>query len=255
MTRPLTRTNFNSSKLICILTDLSILEAAESGSAFAEKLGLWVGFADAITLCSAQSPNSERAQSGVPTISKSAVGEEFARVRANLVQSIIQSTATKGVRTRIARPSPKPGMSVEDAIAYGPYRRYHLAHQRDMELSVRPLRAKLREALTVASPALKQLAAIDSAYDGILSDRESKLFSTLPSLLEKRFAQLLAAHQQSPLDARKADTPDVWMKPGGWLARFCAELETVLLAELDVRLQPAVGLMEALNNEIENKNE
>jgi len=39
------------------------------------------------------------------------------------------------------------------------------------------------------------------------------------------------------------------MNEGAWLARFCHELEAVLLAELDVRLQPTVGLIEALQNE------
>ena len=38
------------------------------------------------------------------------------------------------------------------------------------------------------------------------------------------------------------------MKQGAWLSRFCNELQTVLLAELDVRLQPTVGLIEALHN-------
>ena len=35
--------------------------------------------------------------------------------------------------------------------------------------------------------------------------------------------------------------------------RFRSELQTVLLAELDARLQPTLGLMEALHNEL-NKN-
>jgi hypothetical protein len=39
------------------------------------------------------------------------------------------------------------------------------------------------------------------------------------------------------------------------LANFCRELQGVLLAELDLRLQPAVGLIEALSNEVSKKNE
>ena len=40
------------------------------------------------------------------------------------------------------------------------------------------------------------------------------------------------------------------MKDGAWLARFCHELQTVLLAELDLRLQPTLGLLEAYQKEI-----
>jgi hypothetical protein len=111
----------------------------------------------------------------------------------------------------------------------------------------------MRGVLANASPALKQLAELDAAFDGILSERESKLLASLPSLLEKRFKQLLKAHQLAQVGNQAADTPDLWMKPGGWLARFCGELQVVLVAELDVRLQPAQGLLEALNSEIEEQ--
>jgi len=40
-----------------------------------------------------------------------------------------------------------------------------------------------------------------------------------------------------------------WMQPGGWLARFCAEMQRVLLAELDLRLMPVAGLAAALDKE------
>lgn len=135
------------------------------------------------------------------------------------------------------------------APTYEPYRRYYLAHQHDMELKVRPLRTKVRNVLAKASPALKQLADLDAALDAILCERESKLLSTVPALLEQRFKQLFKEHQQRLADSEQTDHSEFWMKPGGWLARFCHELQTVLIAELDVRLQPTVGLIETLNNE------
>jgi hypothetical protein len=38
------------------------------------------------------------------------------------------------------------------------------------------------------------------------------------------------------------------MQPGGWLAAFGQELQEALLAELDARLQPVTGLIEAIRN-------
>jgi hypothetical protein len=239
MARTLTRTNFNSSRLIRLLADLALMDRAGFGSAFAEKLGLWMGFTDAIILRTAHDMGPQ-ILSDLPSVqscaARDAIAEEFTRIRTSLKKGITNSHSTNGARTRIALPSPKAGMSFDDAIAYEPYRQYHLAHQRDMELQVRSLRTKVRGVLANTSPALKQLAELDAAFDGILTEHESKLLTTLPSLLEKRFKQLLKAHQMAQVGNQIADTPDLWMKPGGWLERFCGELQAVLLAELDTRL-------------------
>jgi hypothetical protein len=175
--------------------------------------------------------------------------ETFATARANLERAITQSGAPGTGRVRAELSLPKLDTPVDDAKAYVPFRRYHQAHQRDMENNVRSLRAKVRDGVAGASPKLRQLAALDSAFDGILCEREAKLLSTIPSLLEKRFNHLRKAHLLTqPTD----DNPDLWMKPGAWLARFCTELQAVLLAELDLRLQPAVGLLEAFHHEKTN---
>lgn len=227
------RTHFHSSKLVRILSDLAVVEPVESGGAFAEKLGQWVDIAGAITLRAAQAANPPATPSGAPSVASVAMGEEFARMRATLENSIA-----------------KRGLPSAVATTYEPYRRYYLAHQRDMDLNVGQVRAKVRDRLVKAAPALKQLADLDAALDAILADRESKLFAKVPWLLERRFEQLLEGHQQRLLGTQQADNPDGWMKPGAWLARFCHELQMVLLAELDIRLQPTLGLIEAFNNEI-----
>ena len=248
MTRTLTRTNFHSSQLIRTLADLAVLETGGPAVAFAEKLGLWIDFADAIALsgvhgASTASPPVAR------TVLAAPLAEEFARTRASLENTIAKTSAPTAGRTRAELTMPKLEEPIDDAKAYAPFRRYHQAHQRDMESSVRTLRAKVRDGVAKASPSLKQLAALDAAFDGILCEREAKLLSSIPALLEKRFNHLRKAHLQTRLDHQPIDGPDLWMKPGAWLARFCGELQAVLLAELDLRLQPAVGLLEAFQNE------
>jgi hypothetical protein len=250
MTRALTRTNFHSSRLIRVLTDLGVMDAVEPRIAFAEKLGQWMELNDAITLCAAHNSSLSTTSSGAKWVASDAIGGEYERIRASLVNSITNSGSPSVSRARIELPSPKTGVSIEVATAYEPYRRYYSAHQRDMDLSVRPLRAKVREVLAKSSPALRQLAALDAVFDGILGVRESKLLSMLPVLLEQRFEQLLKTHQQKLVETQQADNPAIWMNPGAWLARFCNELQTMLLAELDLRLQPTVGLIEAFNNQI-----
>lgn len=235
MTRALTRTNFHSSKLIRVLSDLAVVDAVEPGTAFAEKLGLWLNLHDAINLCAAlneSSTDQPSAKFGKKSVTSVAIGDEFARVRTGLVNSITQS-----------RP-------LNLGADYEPYRRYYAAQQRAMDSSVRPLRAAVRAALAKASPALKQLADLDATFDAIVCERESKLLSTVPLLLKRRFAQLREAHQKMLVDTQQADDPALSMTTGAWAARFSHELQMALLAELDLRLQPAVGLIEALNNEM-----
>lgn len=252
MTRVLTRTNFNSSKLIRTLTDLSVVEAVEPGIAFAEKLSLWVDFKDAIELCAvhnAVDSNLQDFDAGIQRDAKLAASQAFENTRTTAINFIVTSCYPNTVRSRIKLPLPEPGTSLEEAGGYEAYRRFHLAHQREMESTVRPLRVTVRGLLTTASPRLGQLAALDAAMDGILGEREGVLLATIPRLLAKRFAYLLKSYQQDLATAQRPDDQVLWKKPGGWLAQFCGELQAVLLAELDVRLQPTLGLIEALTND------
>lgn len=254
MTRALPRTNFNSSRLIRFLADLDSVDAAEPGDAFAERLGLWLEVTDAISLSSALNArqpvaaNAPEAPAG-GAAARTAIGEEFARKREALVNSIARSCSPEAGEGRIKLPVPKAGADLEGAAAYEPYRRFYVAHQRDMEANIRPLREKARQALAQAAPALKKLAALDAVLDKVLSAREGQLLLTVPLLFEKRFAQLLAAHRQRLAASGQEDDPETWQQAGGWLADLGKELQALLLAELDLRLQPAVALIEALSNE------
>lgn len=253
MTRTLTRTNFNSSKLTRSLADLGVLDPKDASDALAEKLGQWIRFTDAISLSAMLNANPVEPAPGVQSAVAASLEQEFARQRGALESSITQNGASTTGKTPIELPIPQPGASIEDASAYAPYRRYHQAHQRNMELKVRPLRAKVRELVAKASPKLKPLAMLDATFEQVLSDNETRLLSTVPALLEQRFKHLRQTHLQSIADQPRTDAIDLWMKPGGWLARFCNELQTVLLAELDLRLQPSVGLIEALHSEMTQK--
>ena len=69
-------------------------------------------------------------------------------------------------------------------------------------------------------------------------------------LLERRFEHLRKTHQLGLDAAQQQDAPVLWRQPGGWLDVFGKEMQEVLLAELEVRLQPVVGLIEAFSNEV-----
>jgi hypothetical protein len=223
MTRALTRTSFHSSRLLRILTDLACLQAPAPGAAFAEKLALWVDYTQAIALCAVH--NSKQAKTAAPEDSPAHVPKDAAHVAFAHQRSLLE----RGISA-----AKLPPLDLAE-VAFEPYRRYYLGQQRDLDLKLPPLRSRLRELLAQASPALQQLAALDATLEGVLATRESQLLAALPQLLKQRFSQLI-----------QCDDPQ---QPGAGLLRFRHELQTVLLAELDLRLQPALGLIEALTSE------
>lgn len=239
MTRSSPGTNFNSSRLVRFLAELSIVDAAESKQAFAERLGQWLDFADAIALHAAHGNAAAQRVGGAE--SSTALANEFASARAAWASSIAASCAKW--------PTSSTAADLDPAAAYAPYRRFYSAQQGEMDVAIRPWRNKARRALAQAGGKLGQLASLDGALDKILGARERQLLATVPALLERRFALLASAHRQRLAETGQPDDPGLWMQPGGWLADFGKELAMVLLAELDLRLQPTVGLIEALSNE------
>ncbi|NDP60572.1 MAG: DUF3348 domain-containing protein [Oxalobacteraceae bacterium] len=256
MTRALPRTNFHSSTLIRCLARLEIVETVEQENAFAEKLGLWVHFADAITLSAVHSditapiptmPIASQANLGA------AIAVEFDRTQTGLTDSIITNCSPKSGKSLIKLPIPLLELPIDLAAAYAPYRWFYDAHQRDMEMRVQPLRTKVRNALAKVSPRLKKLADLDAALEAILREREGKLLSKIPVLLKKRFEQLFKVHQQRLAESREADNPAAWIHPTGWLTQFCNDMQMLLLSELELRLQPTVGLIEAFDTKTNNE--
>jgi hypothetical protein len=240
MTRALTRTPIHSSRLLRILTDLACLQAPATGAAFAEQLGLWVDYTHAIALCAVH--NARPADLPRPpeaALHASAAHAEFARQRSLLERTLRDAKLPAldlAEAAQLATGAGPAGPGAADiTAAFEPYRRNYLAQQRDWDLKLPPLRSQVRDLLAQASAPLQQLAALDAALEEVLAARESRLLGALPQLLKQRFVQLLNSYAPQ--------------QPGAWLAHFRHEMQTILLAELDLRLQPALGLVEALASE------
>ena len=247
MTHGLPRTNFHSSHLIRCLAELGLSQDADPASDFADELGQWLHFTDAIALSTVL--DSGMAKVSPPSAElRAATGArltaQFEQIRAFMANSIRKSCTPTGGNTPIKLPLP-----VDLEVSFGPYKRFYEAHQRDMELSVEPLRVNLREALATASPRLKKLGELDAVMEKFLRAREGRLLARVPLLLQKRFNAQYAAHQEQLTTSGQPDNPAAWMKPGSWLSSFCQELQSLLLAEAELRLQPSAGLLEALNQQ------
>lgn len=256
MAQGLSRTHINGSGLVRALGGLTAADVPASKQSFADRLGQWLGFADALTLFSAL--NAAPPGDAVPPVTAAsqdaaALRQAMARVRDALAESITNDGVFRPGPARIELPTPDPQVPVEKAADFAPYHRYYLAHQRDMAVRIGPLRGTVRAALQGQSASLGRLAALDAVMDQALAARERDLLATVPVLLGRRFEQGYDVHRATLAETQTADDVARWMQPGGWLAEFCREMQSVLLAELDLRLQPIAGLIAALDDEMTRK--
>ncbi len=196
---------------------------------FAERLSLWLNAFDAIRLQAAHQDlraigaAAPRAQAPVAS-STSIITDEVRRERTALAAAIAYEPVSLGI-----------GDTADAAgLSYAPYRQRHQALQRQMEQRIGALREQVRHTLARASPRLRQLATLDAMLEQGLAPREQALMPTAATLIERRFEQLRHA------------------QPGGWLESFGREWRQALMAELDLRMQPVAGLIDALHNELTN---
>ena len=99
--------------------------------------------------------------------------------------------------------------------------------------------------LAQKSPDMSRLAEVDAVMELTLSPREQTLLAAVPKLLGEHFERLQQAGQDSLAGTQlSGDTP--MAMPGEWLRVFRNDMQSVLLAELDVRFQPIEGLLAAL---------
>ncbi len=181
----------------------------------AERLGEWLNVADAIALHSLHQT--------LPSVApwRAAVKTGAAEARAELQR--LRATLSQAITT-----PPHPPVDASDT-EFAPHHQRCLDQQRRMEMGIDALRGHLRQTLAASSPRLAQLAALDATLDQMLGGREQRLLAGLPAFLKARFEQLRQAH------------------PDAWPSLFEQDFQQALLAELDLRLQPVVGMIEAMN--------
>ena len=92
---------------------------------------------------------------------------------------------------------------------------------------------------------MARLASVDAAMEVALSPREHALLAAAPRLLGAHFEQLRQAAENAAEGAAGAELP-AGETSAAWLDVFRKDMQSVLLAELDVRFQPVEGLLAAL---------
>jgi hypothetical protein len=218
------RSTFGSSRLVRLIGEGVPVDDEAGPMDFAERLSLWVSAFDAIGLqASLQSIRGLGAADGATparTARTPDLADDFQRVRSVLAKAIALD--------------PRSGADADAADAgYAPYQRRHLELQRQMEQMIGALRSHVRQAVSRGSPRLRELAALDATLEPLLAPREQALLPKAAALLKLRFEQLRPSEDGA--------------------AAFARHWQDALLAELDLRLEPVAGLIDALGNELKNR--
>ena len=219
----------NSPPLLRCLAGLGVAEVAASTQSLAERWSPWLAWTDAITL-SAVLGNGALGAPGTPGTPGTpasagpdarAVIDDCQRLCRELRQAMATGApvaAGQGGSTALAGHS----LPLDDAGLASLHRHYQ-ARQRAMDEGIAPLRARLRAALASQPGKLARLAALDAVLDQALAARQRRLLASVPGWLDQHF-------KRAPLA----------------LPAALAALQRMLLAELDLRLQPVEALADAL---------
>ncbi len=251
MTQTSAPVSLNGSRLVRFLSDLDVADVEVSHKHFTERLSRLIDLADSVTLSSAHGKLADldavAMDSNFGQISDSLIAE-YLRVRKSIVQFIIDSFVAGTGATWLKLPTANAKATADELLAYEPYQQFYLTHQREIAFKIKRLQTTTRGAISGTSAKLTQLAALDTALDETLTAHSRKLFSSVPLLMGKRFAYL---YQQYKKSDQASDDPQQWLQADAWLGQFYTELQDLLFAELEIRLQPVLGLIEALNEEVD----
>ncbi|RQN35889.1 DUF3348 domain-containing protein [Paraburkholderia tropica] len=283
---PAKRTSLSGPALVRILARFGETEVLASEQPLADRLSQWLGWTDAIALSTVLSaPAASMAAAAGARTNGADEAQRGLELRSALSKAIAcdallapAKRALRGAALAQARAQvpETPEMDADFAL----YRQCYLALQQKMEIDIGDLRTRLRSRLAVQSAPMAKLATLDAAMERSLAARERSLLGTVPGLLGAHFERLRKAAKaaqaelEAQADATKqaeaptqaptaapaatpaADTPAGAAAqspadrgapgPQAWLDTFRKDMQSVLLAELDVRFQPVEGLIAAL---------
>jgi Protein of unknown function (DUF3348) len=237
------RTAFSGPTLIRLLARLADVDVTESRQSLSDRLSQWVHWTDAIALSTALNGNPPAVPSA--QVFGSAEETECARVRSTLVNAIVGGSASAAAKRHGPAQTSSHGAAMDAAVDYPAFRQTYLSMQQTMETGIGNLRGRLRAKLSARTPDMSRLAEVDAVMERALSPRERSLLATVPGLLGGHFERLRKAERETLANAQASeDAPTV--APGAWLNVFRKDMQSVLLAELDLRFQPVEGLLAAL---------
>ena len=242
-----------SSRLLRCLDELEVLAGRPRENQFGSRLGRLIDLSDSIALADTlrQVSRKEEVDSEMVADKRGELLKaDFLELRTSMVAFIARSFVVTA-DTEQSPPFSLPRLSgqINSDDGYKPYQRFYALHQSEMESQINRLRVAAREQVVGSSAKLARVVTLDTALFETLQSYCRKQLTQISVLLAQRFYLLrdtaLAREDQQELKLN----PEACLAPEGWLSLFYREMQNTLLAELDLRLQPLLGLVEACEYE------
>lgn len=249
-------------RLLRYLSDMAVSEVSFTQTHFSERLGRLIDIGESMKLSAFHdrlqgvmvetNTNTKNQASASPK-------EEVLRIRLLLVKSVVESFVPSDGSARVELPVLKAGIPLEQLATFEPYQRFYLSHQREFEYKLQRLQSRVRGIMSVLSTDMAQLVALDEVIRNTLLPHTRKSLTVIPKLLGKRFdfllQEYLTQHEGAAEEIKQSQPNDeilrMWTQPNAWLDKFLKEMQALLLAELELRLLPVMGLLEAIDEKVE----
>lgn len=158
------------------------------------------------------------------------------RVSRSIIQNIDQSFDSKVEQPRF----PLPIVDLEkETLDLSAYKNFYQAQQTEMSAKIQGLRSYVRETLSGSNLSMAKLSLLDQTLEDTIGlplrsglSVVSKVISTHSQKIQMSLSQLAETDKNMAL------------------VQFHNELHQLLLAELELRLQPVHGLINAFNQEV-----
>ncbi len=246
-TSDVVRPPLNDSALVRALSEIAGISDLEGKRHFVLKWASLIDLADSIVLSNAHaSMKTLTVNDGkLHDQALEAVAAEYIGARQAMITSIKKSFSVSDAPARIKLPFAKANAAYETATSFEPYHKFYAIHQRDMDIRVQRLHTRIRAMLTEISTELARLVELDIAIGETLAPFSRKQWLLVPQVLARRFQQLKNTQE---LKASEQGEPSLQQitSDNGWLGVFCQQMRVLLLAELELRMQPTLGLLDAL---------
>ncbi len=243
------RHRLNSSSLVVLLQQWTGAEVEEAPQQdVAEQLSQWLSAVDAIKVSRALHAIAALPAKEVPlaqATDMSAMDAVFQTSKADVIALIMLNVAcSKPMRAHADHtPIDRPNSWEEEDFAAQMQR--YLGTRKQMDAKLGALRAQMRQWLLRGSRSMRQLAMLDAVLEQMFRAREERSWAKLSGYVERRLVHRHKEHHKMLQTAGRADDPMRWRQPGGWLFAFEQDVQALLLAQMQVRLQPISGLLEA----------
>ena len=239
--------------LVRLLARLADADVPESSQSLSDRLSQWLGWTDAIALSTALNGNPPPEASGARGVAMDDdLAKRCAHARSALTKAIVGDNASGSVRRDGRAPLRSQEAPLDAQPDFAVFRQRYLSLQQTMDTEIGTLRTRLRTMLAARPQGMARLAMVDAVMERALSAREQSLFASVPAWLAGHFERLRQAEAQrlaeADVGASEADAENVpdTVTSGAWLDVFRKDMQSVLLAELEVRFKPVEGLLAAL---------